>query len=160
MKVFSPLVFVLMGILCSNLALAAAKVYKWTDDKGITHYSEHPPLNIKTTLIKPQIALGEFTEESSASSATSSIASSTKAQNAAAAQALAEAKAAAKRDPERCDSAKENITALKTYSHVKVKDGDDYRYLTPEEQQQKLQEFTKAATESCEPGTFEADPVE
>ena len=24
-------------------AIATAEVYKWVDEKGVTHYSEHPP---------------------------------------------------------------------------------------------------------------------
>jgi hypothetical protein len=130
----------------------AAKIYKWTDEKGVTHFSEHPPLNTKTMLVKPQIAMGEEAAGATDASASSSAASS------AAKQATKEerdaARAAAKRDPERCQAAKENVNTLKSYVHIKVKDGDDYRYLTPDEQQQKLNESTKAMTESCEPGAL------
>ena len=133
-------------VLCGLFALfsctgaMAAKVYKWTDEKGITHFSEHPPLNTKTTLVKPQIALGESSESSAgAASSTASSKSSSS----------LDVRAALK-DPARCASAKQNAETLKTYSHIKVKEENgEYRYLTPDEQAQRLTEATKAAEESC-----------
>lgn len=145
-------------VLCGFIALfsctgaLAAKIYKWTDEKGITHFSEHPPLNTKTMLVKPQIAMGEETVTAAEASSTSSSSTgkqSTKEEREA-------ARAAAKRDPDRCAAAKENINTLKSFAHIKVKDGEEYRYLTPEEQQQKLNESTKAMTESCDPASLPA----
>lgn len=149
-RVSIPALCGLIALFSSTGALAA-KVYKWTDEKGITHFSEHPPLNTKTTVIKPQIALGESSESSAetASSAASSKASTTSAAASAAAAAAAE-HAAAMKDPQRCASAKQNAETLKTYSHIKVKeDNGEYRYLTPDEQAQRLKEANKAAEESC-----------
>jgi hypothetical protein len=62
--------------LCSCSMAFAAKIYKWTDEKGVTHFSEHPPLNTKTMLVKPQIAMGEEAAGATDASASSSAASS------------------------------------------------------------------------------------
>jgi hypothetical protein len=62
-----------------------------------------------------------------------------------------EDKKSALKDPERCESARKNSETLKTYARIRIK-GDDgeYRYLTPDEQKQKLDEANKAIEESCE----------
>jgi hypothetical protein len=155
MRVSIPVLCGLIALFSCTGALAA-KIYKWTDEKGITHFSEHPPLNTKTTRVKPQIALGEENAESSveASAPAGGKASSASSSRQSTAEERAAARAAAKRDPERCAAAKDNVNTLKTYAHIKVKEGEEYRYLTPEEQQQKLAESTKAMNESCEPGTL------
>ena len=143
MRVLSPLIIGLLSLAYADLVLAAAKVYKWTDEKGITHFSEHPPLNTKTTVVKPQIALGESESSSSAASSVASHQTSS--------QSLEALRAAAKIDPQRCADAKTNVESLKTYTHIKIKEGDGYRFLTPDEQQQKLNEANQAIAESCAP---------
>lgn len=143
MRVSIPVLCGLIALFSCTGALAA-KVYKWTDEKGITHFSEHPPLNTKTTLVKPQISMGE---SESSSEAASSTATSSKASNTAAAAAE---RAAALKDPQRCEDARRNLETLKTYTHIKIKEENgEYRYLTPDEQAQKAQEASKAAEESC-----------
>lgn len=143
MRVSIPVLYGFIALLSCTSAMAA-KVYKWTDEKGITHFSEHPPLNTKTTVVKPQIALGEYSEASS-EAASSSGATSSKAATAAA------ERAAALKDPQRCQDARSNLETLKTYTHIKVKeDNGEYRYITPDEQAQKIKEAAKAAEESCQ----------
>jgi Domain of unknown function (DUF4124) len=33
-----------------SLAVSAQQIYKWTDDKGVTHYGQTPPANVKATV--------------------------------------------------------------------------------------------------------------
>jgi Domain of unknown function (DUF4124) len=39
----------LLSLALLSLAASAQQIYKWTDDKGVTHYSENPPPNVKAT---------------------------------------------------------------------------------------------------------------
>ncbi len=135
MKFSIQLVISLSFVLASNQTLAE-KLYKWIDDKGITHYSEHPASNFKNEVIKPKTGHSDpvtYTVPTPAASASSS----------------ANAKTSLK-DPERCANARKNQETLKTFARIKVK-GDDgeYRYLTPDEQKQKIGEANKAIEESC-----------
>jgi len=34
---------VLIACLCASLPLAAEELYRWTDDKGVVHYTDQPP---------------------------------------------------------------------------------------------------------------------
>jgi hypothetical protein len=125
-------------LMASSQAFAAAeKVYKWTDAKGQTHYSQHPPFNTETEVIKPPTGHSDPVEYK--------VAPETKV------EAKAETTVAPPKDKERCQNARSNAETLKTYARIRVK-GDDgeYRFLTPDEQQQKLKEANKAIQESCD----------
>lgn len=140
MKVFTLTLSLACCLLVSSQAWAAPdKVYKWTDEKGLVHYSERPPLGKQTEIVKPEIGHSEPVDYGTAA------ADKPKEENKA-----ASAKASLK-DPERCDAARKNLDTLKTYARIRIK-GDDgqLRYLTPEEQQQKTAEASKAIEESCE----------
>jgi hypothetical protein len=59
MKVTTVLTPFLGLLLAATAANAADKFYKWTDEKGITHYSEAPPVdpNTKASSVKVQTKL-------------------------------------------------------------------------------------------------------
>ena len=125
-------------LVCSQAFAAAEKVYKWTDNKGQAHYSQHPPLNTPTEVIKPPT--GHSDPVTYASEPTEKAKADKK-----------DDKTAPAKDKARCDQARQNAETLKTYTHIRLK-GDDgeYRFLTPDEQKQKLNEANKAIEESCD----------
>ena len=140
MKAYLSLILLIPYLLTSSIAIAAPeKVYKWTDKKGVTHYGQRPPANTQTEVIKPQTGHSDPVTYAAVPSATQ------------AADKKAESSEKPLLDQERCTSARKNLETLKTYARIKMK-GDDgeYRYLTPDEQKQKLDEAAKAAEESCE----------
>ena len=141
MKSLASLILALTCILISSITFAAPeKVYKWTDSKGITHYGQRPPANTDTEVIKPQIGHSDPVTYGSASSAAASQDDLKKAET-----------EKPLKDAERCSQARKNLETLKTYTHIKMKGEDgEYRYLSPDEQKQKLDESAKAVEESCE----------
>jgi hypothetical protein len=144
MKATAPLTLALSFMFAANLTIAAPeKVYKWTDEKGLVHYSERPPLGTQTELVKPDISHSEPVSYD--------VPSDDKAKEGNKVAKKADGEKGALKDPERCDSARKNLETLKTYARIKFK-GDDgqYRFLTPDEQQQKTNEASKAIEESCE----------
>ncbi len=140
MKVLALTLSLTYFLTASSQTLAVPeKVYKWTDEKGLIHYSERPPLGKQTEVVKPEIG---FSEPVNYGTATSE-------------KPKEEAKAtntkSSLKDPERCDAARQNLDTLKTFARIKVKGEDgEYRFLTPDEQQQRTQESQKAIEESCE----------
>jgi hypothetical protein len=140
MKVFTFALSLSCYLLASSQALAApAKVYKWTDEKGLVHYSERPPFGKQTEIVKPETGHSEPVDYGTASSEKSKEESK-----------VANAKSSLK-DPERCDTARKNLDTLKSYTRIKVKDDNgEYRFLTPDEKQQNTNEAAKAIAESCE----------
>lgn len=124
-------------LLAYNQAMAE-KMYKWIDEKGVTHYSQHPAANVKNEVIKPKTGHSD--------PVTYAIPTSTAVLNT---NSSAAAKAAQK-DPERCANARKNLETLRTFARIKVKgENGEYRYLTPDEQKQKMGEANKAIEESC-----------
>ena len=131
--------FALLFLASSYAFSAPGKVYKWTDEKGLVHYSERPPLGVQTEIVKPETGHSEPVNYESAANEKPKD------------EKKGDAGKSSLKDPERCDVARKNLETLKTYARIKFK-GDDgeYRFLTPDEQQQKTNEATKAIEESCE----------
>lgn len=140
MKISATIILSLSCLFAATMSFAASeKVYKWTDSKGQTHYGQRPPQNTETEVIKPQTGHSDpVTYTTSAPDANKEVS-----------KAATDSKPL--KDPERCASARKNIETLKTYARIKIK-GDDgeFRYLTPDEQKQKLDEANKAVSESCD----------
>ena len=131
--------FCSISFLASGLAFSAPeKVYKWTDKRGQVHYSQHPPIGTQTEVVKPEIGHSE------------PVNYSVTADNKTKEEKKADSVKSSQKDPERCDAARKNLDTLKTFKRIKVK-GDDgeYRFLTPDEQQQHTNEAAKAIEESC-----------
>lgn len=144
MKAIVSLPLALSFMLVASFSNAApGKVYKWTDEKGLVHYSQRPPLGTQTEVVKPDISHSEPVSYQAPGD--------DKAKDGKKVEKKADDEKSALKDPERCDSARKNLDTLKTYARIKIK-GDDgeYRFLTPEEQTQKTAEATKAIEESCD----------
>lgn len=141
MKFTTPIIIGLTCLLVCTHVFAAGKVYKWTDKDGVTHFGATPPLNTQTEIIKPQTGHSDPVTYATPTSTPASAANTA---------SSADDKAAYK-DKTRCEQAHKNQETLKTYTHIKVKGADgEYRFLTPDEQKQKLDEADKAIKESCD----------
>ena len=136
-----------LALCMAGLTLAsqsfAAKVYKWVDADGVTHFSEHPPKNTQTEVIKPKTGHSEPVNYESAAPAGDDGA-------AAGQQQADEAMAQALKDPTRCAAARKNMETLRNFGRVKVKGEDgSFHFLTSEEQQERIQSTQQAIDESC-----------
>jgi len=119
---------------------AFAKVYKWTDDKGLTHFGEHPPSNQSNEVIKPKTGHSD-----PVTYATPAETKTPETKNASQEEVFTPVK-----DPERCAAARKNQEILKSTSRVRTKDDKgEYRYLNEQEVKQKIDEANKAISESC-----------
>lgn len=131
-----------LGIACflaaNQVSAAKEKFYKWTDAKGQTHYSQHPPANTQAEVVKTEtghsdpVNYGAPATEEKKETGKEQIKSTEK-------------------DKERCESARKNAETLKAYARIRIKqDNGEYRFITPEEHKQKLDEANNAIAESCE----------
>jgi len=143
MKRLSTLALCLFALVIGNPA-TAAKVFKWVDENGVTHFSEHPPKNTASTRINPKIGHSEPVNYDSAAK------TETSPDNAAARKAEEEL-ARSLKDPTRCAAARKNRETLQNFGRVRVKNENDdgFHYLTPDEQQERLRATDKAIEESC-----------
>ncbi len=105
--------------------VAALDLYKWTDGKGVVHYSDKPPqgVNAERVKTKPQRAPVENVEDP---------------------QAVTDP------DAERCKAERERLTVLQSNSRVQMSERDGtVRELTPEQIQEEIGFSQKAIARFC-----------
>ena len=147
MKQFLSIALCIASLSAGSQALAA-KVYKWVDENGVTHFSEHKPNDIKATEIKPNTGHSEpvsyvDVKDSAPQNVVKTEASARQEDEAKIKQAL--------KDPTRCAAARKNLETLQNFGRVKVKDedGEGFHYLTPAEQSERLKTTQQAISEAC-----------
>ena len=135
---------------CLLLALAvsqsvlAQKVYTWTDAKGVVHYGEHPPKNVKATLVKTRTGHSDPTPAPAIGAQPATAATST-------AQPAAANAAAALKDPERCSQARANLEMLNTVARIRTQNADGVMvYLTEEDKAQQRTTMQQIIDQACE----------
>lgn len=125
-----PVVLSLSLCAVSSASHSSKDFYKWEDENGVVHYSAHPPKDKANTKVRTTNIYGE-PAPTGPSAAEKAIAES------------AEAEPAPKKDPKRCAAARKNLKTLTEKSRIRIKDGDEYRFLTPAE----IGDKTKTARE-------------
>jgi len=131
----------LAGLLMTA-GVQAARVYTWVDAEGVTHYSERPPKNVKASAVELKTGHSEPVSYGSTEQTSTTT-------EAAPARIQAEA-AVARKDPERCEQARKNLEILQNFGRVRIQNEDGtFRYLTEEDQREKLQETQEIIDETC-----------
>lgn len=139
MKYTNTLITLISCLLISHSAYA--KVYKWTDDKGQVHYSEHPGANQTNEVIKPKTGHSDPVNYSTAATSAAAEGSNT---------AATTPTAQPVKDAARCEQARKNQEILQRSSRIQMKDEKgELRYLNPDELKQKMDEASKAIEEDC-----------
>lgn len=128
-------------LLASNSTYAAKSYYKWVDENGVTHYSAHPPgerksTKVRTTNLKPNSNSTAASQTTPNSSSNEDTAASPEEEE-------------PKKDPALCKQARENLKIMEENSRIKVKDGDDYRFLADDEIKKRKQEANKIVKDHC-----------
>jgi hypothetical protein len=135
MRSIYAIVFCLIGMVIGSPAMAA-KVYKWVDENGVVNFSEHPPKNTPTTVIRPNTGHSEPVTYATPGQPVP--------------QAAADTAQQSRKDPERCEISRKNLEVLRSFGRVRVPNEDgSFHYLTEQEQQERLQTTQKAIEESC-----------
>jgi hypothetical protein len=115
-----------LGLALSHQGFANAKekVYTWTDVKGVVHYGERPPKNVKATLVSTRTGHSDPTPEQVAAAQPKS--------NAAPATNRPEEQYL--KDPERCAKARENLAVLNSVARIRTQNAEGVTvFLTEEE---------------------------
>lgn len=140
MKYLQTLGVLLLALAISQSALAQ-KVYTWTDAKGVVHYGEHPPKNVKATLVKTRTGHSDPTPVPTAAAQPASTAAKPAAVNA----------ADALKDPERCSQARTNLETLNTVARIKTQNADGVTvYLTEDDKAQQRTLMQQIIDQACE----------
>ncbi len=131
---------------------AMAQIYKWTDEKGVTHYSaDPPPANASNaSQVKVQTRLPSDSE-----AATQNLekqrAESRKAAEAGGEKPTTPAKQPPEKYAERCKNLQENLKTMQEHARIKLTDEKgEVRMLTDEEKQAKLDDTQRQIKAFCE----------
>ncbi|MFN3770881.1 MAG: DUF4124 domain-containing protein [Ectopseudomonas guguanensis] len=139
-------------ILTGTLMLAlsttamASQIYKWVDDKGVTHFGAQPPQDQQATTIN--------TATPPPRPATSTPAPGT-GEQADPEQAAIDKKVkedVAKQEAERkqyCETARTNLAQLENNPRVRIEDGGEVRRIGEDERQERITELKKSIAENC-----------
>ena len=115
---------------------AAEDYFKWTDDQGVTHYSEKPPKNTVTIKGSTQTGHSAPITYPPVKTVTTLPAPADKPQDL--------------KDPMRCKTAKNNLDSIRNSSRIKVKgENGEFSYLSQDAIAKRKQEAIKAVKESC-----------
>ncbi len=136
-------------LLLFSSSLLAAPVYKWVDDRGVTHFSAEPPVNQKAESIKTNSFQPKVPEKTAAQIAAEEAQASTRTQaevDREVRQKVAEEEAALKKY---CSEIRHNLAQLESNPRVMAQvDGQPTR-LTEEERQARITEIKKSIEERC-----------
>ena len=136
-------------LLLFSSSLLAAPVYKWVDDRGVTHFSAEPPVNQKAESIKTNSFQPKVPEKTAAQIAAEEAQASARTQaevDREVRQKVAEEEAALKKY---CSEIRHNLAQLESNPRVMAQvDGQPTR-LTEEERQARITEIKKSIEERC-----------
>ncbi|MEJ2668766.1 MAG: DUF4124 domain-containing protein [Gammaproteobacteria bacterium] len=135
------------------------QVYRWVDESGITHYGEAPPKEETTAveLIRTRkdyssdaaSARTAYEKKQKADSETQAKTDDSKHSTADADALIAERN---KKIEESCKTAQQNLNVLTSHGRVREKstNGEEQRYLSEEEHQNRIRETTEYLNENCQ----------
>lgn len=128
-----------LALCCAGTA-SATEVYRWTDDKGVTHYSDTPPANKNYERVN--VRTGKVSEPAQEPA------------EAAAADAATPARTMAQVDPavraQRCETAQRNLIALRSNLDVTAEFDGETRNLTAEERTTQIAQNERIVAANCE----------
>lgn len=157
MRVFNSRItsLALAGLLALAMVPAeASKIYKWVDEKGVTHYGEKAPEGTKAATVKVSDTTSSDAEDELMRLDTSRSASEAEKLKAAEKATLEKMKTLPDDERERtkvlCERHRKNLQDLKSGGRLKARDeAGNSRYLTDEELAERIR-YTESEIQRCE----------
>lgn len=141
-------------LLCSALLLAigpvsAAQVYKWVDDKGVTHFDAQPPVGVEASSVNTKVNQPKkaILDQVAPSSSKEPNEAQQKAIDAKVKQDVAAQEAERQRF---CEMQRSNLSQLMNNPRIRIEENGQTRRLTEEERQQRINEAKKGIAENCD----------
>lgn len=132
--------FLIALLLLVATPVSADTIYRWTDDKGVTQYTAHPPRDREFTQVNTRSG------RSVSAGATSQSASTPTTPEPAQAQAQAEYPS----NEEPCQVARQNLSTLEKGGRIRVDGGPDGpRFMGEDERLERLEETRAFIADNC-----------
>lgn len=157
MRVFNPRItsLALAGLLALAMVPAeASKIYKWVDEKGVTHYGEKAPDGAKAATVKVSDTTSSDVENELKRLDENRTATASERQKAAEKQAQEEMKKLPEDERERtrvlCERHRKNLADLRSGGRIQIRDeAGNARPLADAELQERIR-FSEGEVERCE----------
>ena len=142
-----------LGMLVAALPAAAQTMYKWVDEKGVTHFSEHPPADAKNekkaTKVTPKVIPPSNSGAYDPNAWKGKEAEARKRQVSRGQQEQADAKDAAKQ-AEACERARGRLSMLQTTAPIFRTNPDGSRtYMEDKTREAEMARAKEAADQAC-----------
>lgn len=149
MKKFGILLSILLS--ASAFSAQAGSVYKWTDENGVIHFGDRQPTGQKTETVNVRSGTSESAEANGRATPQERVEAMDKAsaEQAEKEEMTRQEEAVVKQRQKNCEIARENLKTISTHARIKVTEGGEQRYLSPEEIQKKKDEFQKIVEQDC-----------
>lgn len=138
-----------LALALAPLMVSAASVYRWTDADGVIHFGDRQPTGVETEQIS--VRSGQPGSASTGKSARQQLDELEQRQQQASKESAA-ADAAATRQAQRktnCEAAQKNLEIIRNNSRIRINEGGQLRFLTPEEISERKQHNQDIAEQSC-----------
>lgn len=155
MKKTIPLVACLSLALATPALLGAAKIYKWTDAKGVTHYSEDPPpassRNASEVKVPTRLPSGSQQPTTNAAKGTAAPAKKDGKTGKETGTATKDQAAGSERYAERCQKLRADQQTVQDHARIKVTDPNgESRVLSDDEKNAQLDDIQRQIKAYCE----------
>lgn len=141
-------------LFCTSLAMSPSAVskdfYRWTDANGTTHYTLHPPKGKESEKVHTMGGKSKsFNSKPSATAAAKPEEPTEQAVDSEPEETPPDTPQQIAQKKENCERAKNNIKALQEKARVRIKDGDNYRFLGEDEVKKQIIKSKEAVKKFC-----------
>ncbi|MDR9426238.1 MAG: DUF4124 domain-containing protein [Marinobacter sp.] len=146
-------ILMLALIMCATPGLATgASVYKWTDENGVTHFGDRQPTGSKAEQVDVRSGTRSPTGERQSPQERLNELEQNQQNEAQEREETAAEEARRKQREANCATARSNLDVINSNARIRTEGEDgEPRYLSPEEIEERRQEFEKIAEENCDP---------
>lgn len=146
-------ILMLALIMCATPGLATgASVYKWTDENGVTHFGDRQPTGSKAEQVDVRSGIRSPTGERQSPQERLNELEQNQQNEAQEREETAAEEARRKQREANCATARSNLDVINSNARIRTEGEDgEPRYLSPEEIEERRQEFEKIAEENCDP---------
>lgn len=138
-------------IMAIPVLAVAQSVYKWTDENGVTHFGDRQPTGKESEAISIRTGRSSGAGSSGSMSPQQRVEqlNEQQAENAQNRKVSAAEEARQKQRAANCETARNNLSLIRSGSRIKVEENGEERFLTPEEIAQKRVQFEEIADNNC-----------
>ena len=135
-----PTAILALAFCCAGIA-SATEVYRWTDEKGVKHYSDTPPSNKKYERVNVRTGQASQSEPEATGETTT---------DAAAPPARTQAQVDPAVRAQRCQTAQSNLVALRSNLDVNIEENGETRLLSTEERATQIAQNERVVAANCQ----------